>query len=134
MWASNGIGRVRFREGRHAEALEAYTEAVKIAESQRGSLQDVGLRSGYLEDKQEMYHGAVWSAVALRKPEEAFALAERARSRAFLDLLGTQTVLSKGKTRALVEEEIRLRARFAGAKAAADEAGEDDAEAGARGR
>ena len=129
MWASNGIGRVRFREGRHAEALEAYTEAVKIAESQRGSLQDVGLRSGYLEDKQEMYHGAVWSAVALRKPEEAFGLAERARSRAFLDLLGTQTVLSKGKTRALVEEETRLRARLAGAKAAADEAGEDDAEA-----
>ena len=89
MWASNGIGRVRFREGRHAEALEAYTEAVKIAESQRGSLQDVGLRSGYLEDKQEMYHGAVWSAVALRKPEEAFGLAERARSSAFIDLLGT---------------------------------------------
>ncbi len=129
MWASNGIGRVRFREGRHAEALEAYVEAVKIAESQRGSLQDAGLRSGYLEDKQEMYHGAVWSAVALRRPEEAFALAERARSRAFLDLLGTQTVLSKGKTRTLVDEEIRLRARLAGAKAAADEAGEDDAEA-----
>ena len=119
MWASNGIGRARFREGRYAEALEAYKEAVALAENLRGSLQDAALRSGFLEDKQEMYHGAVWSAVALRKPEEAFALAERARSRAFLDLLGTQTVLSKGKTRALVDEEVRLRARLAASKATA---------------
>jgi CHAT domain-containing protein len=128
MWASNGIGRARFREGRYAEALDAYREAVGLAEGLRGSLQDAGLRSGFLEDKQEMYHGAVASAVALRKPEEAFALAERARSRAFLDLLGTQTVLSKGKTRALVEEEGRLRARLAATRVAADESGEDDAE------
>jgi CHAT domain-containing protein len=128
MWASNGIGRARFRERRYGEALEAYQAAVARAEALRGSLQDVGLRSGYLEDKQEMYHGAVWSAVALRKPEEAFALAERARSRAFLDLLGTQTVLSKGKTRALVDEEVRLRTRLAATRASLDEANEDDAE------
>jgi CHAT domain-containing protein len=127
MWASNGIGRAHFKEGRHPEALEAFKEAVALAEGLRGSLQDAALRSGYLEDKQEMYHGAVWSAVALRKPEEAFGLAERARSRAFLDLLGTQTVLSKGKTRALVDEEVRLRARLAATKAAAEDAVEDDA-------
>ena len=130
MWATNGIGRAHFREGRYPEALEAYKEAVTLAEGLRGSLQDAALRSGFLEDKQEMYNGAVWSAVALRKPEEAFALAERARSRAFLDLLGTQTVLSKGKTRALVDEEVRLRARLAATKAAADEAREDDAAEG----
>lgn len=128
MWASNGIGRARFREGQYPEALEAYGEAVALAEKLRGALQDAGLRSGYLENKQEMYHGAVQSAVALRRPEEAFALAERARSRAFLDLLGSQTVLSKGKTRALVEEEGRLRARLAAAKATSEEAAEDDAE------
>jgi tetratricopeptide (TPR) repeat protein len=127
MWATNGIGRAHFREGRYAEALEAYKEAVRLAEELRGSLQDAALRSGFLEDKQEMYNGAVFSAVGLRKPEEAFALAERARSRAFLDLLGSQTVLSKGQTRALVDEEIRLRARLAASRAAADEAGDDDA-------
>jgi len=126
MWASNGIGRARLQELRFAEALEAYKDAIAQAESLRGSMQDAALRSGFLEDKQEMYLGAVWSAVALHKPEEAFALAERARSRALLDLLGTQTVLSKGKTHALVEEEVRLRARLAAAKAAAEDASEDD--------
>ncbi len=127
MWATNGIGRANFREGRYPEALEAYKEAVTLAEGLRGSLQDAALRSGFLEDKQEMYNGAVFSAVALRKPDEAIALAERGRSRGLLDQLGTQTVLSKGKTRALVDEEVRLRARLAATKAAADEAGEDDA-------
>ena len=128
MWASNGIGRAQFGAGRYAEALEAFNEAVGLAESLRGSLQDAALRTGFLEDKQEMYHGGVLSALALRKPEEAFALAERARSRAFLDLLGAQTVLSKGRTRALVAEEGRLRARLAATRSAADEASEDDPE------
>jgi CHAT domain-containing protein len=131
MWGSNGIGRVRFMEGRYAEALDAFKEAVSHAEAVRGSLQDATLRSGFLEDKQDMYHGAVWSAVALNQPEEAWAVAERARSRAFLDLLGTQTVLSKGKTRALVEEEVRLRARLSATRAAVEEASADD-EADAR--
>jgi CHAT domain-containing protein len=127
MWAHNGVGRARFQEGRYPEALDAYKQAVAVAETLRGSLQDAALRSGFLEDKQEMYHGAVWSAVALRKPEEAWSIAESARSRAFLDLLGTQTVLSKGKTRALVDEEVRLRGRLGATKAAAEEASEDDA-------
>jgi CHAT domain-containing protein len=127
MWAHNGIGRARFQEGRYPEALNAYKEAIAVAEGLRGSLQDAALRSGFLEDKQEMYHGAVWSAVALRRAEEAWGLAERARSRAFLDLLGTQTVLSKGKTRALVDEEVRLRARLSAARTAVEEASEEDA-------
>ncbi|MBI2078668.1 MAG: hypothetical protein HYT80_09925, partial [Euryarchaeota archaeon] len=44
-----------------------------------------------------------------------------ARARAFLDLLGNQTTLSKGKTRALVQEEVRLRAQLAEARALAQE-------------
>jgi CHAT domain-containing protein len=127
MWAHNGVGRARFQEGRYAEALDTYKEAVAVAETLRGSLQDAAMRSGFLEDKQEMYHGAVWSAVALQKPAEAWSIAESARSRAFLDLLGTQTVLSKGKTRALVDEEVRLRGRLGATRAAAEEASEDDA-------
>ncbi|MBI3029073.1 MAG: CHAT domain-containing protein, partial [Candidatus Rokubacteria bacterium] len=66
------------------------------------------------------------------KADEAFSLAERGRSRAFLDLLGTQTVLSKGKTRALVEEEIRLRTRLSEAKVSAQDATDPDDRASAQ--
>lgn len=53
-------------------------------------------------------------------------------ARAFLDLLGSQTTLSKGKTRALVDEEVRLRARLAEAQAVAQDAGESEDAVAAR--
>ncbi|MBI3030964.1 MAG: tetratricopeptide repeat protein, partial [Candidatus Rokubacteria bacterium] len=105
IWSYEGIAWSHFRERRHDEALAAFRRAVEFVEDLRGELQDPGLRSGFLENKQGLYHGSALSALRLGKADEAFSLAERGRSRAFLDLLGTQTVLSKGKTRALVEEE-----------------------------
>ena len=122
LWAQAGIGWSHFWERRYDQALPAFRKALDLVEDLRADLQDPGLRSGFLEDKQQIYHGAVWSALLLGKADEAFSLAERGRSRAFLDLLGSQTVLSKGKTRALVEEEVRLRARLSEAKALAQDA------------
>jgi CHAT domain-containing protein/tetratricopeptide (TPR) repeat protein len=117
----NGIGRSHAGQRRFDEALAAFRRALELVEDVRGQLQEAGLRSGFLEDKQVIYHGAVRSALALRKPAEAFSFAERGRARAFLDLLGSQTTLSKGKTRALVEEEVRLRARLSEAQALAQD-------------
>ncbi len=123
----DGIGRSYAAQGRYDEALAAYRRSIELVEDVRGQLQEAELRSGFLEDKQAIYHGAVLSAVALGKVDEAFSYAERGRARAFLDLLGNQATLSKGKTRALVEEEVRLRARLSEARALAqDEAGEGD--------
>lgn len=131
IWSHEGIGWSRFRERRYDEALAAFRRAMELVEDLRGELQDPGLRSGFLEDKQGMYHGAVLSAVRLGRSDEAFGLAERGRSRAFLDLLGTHTVLSKGKTRALVEEEIRLRTRLSEVKVAVQDAIDADDRAAA---
>jgi CHAT domain-containing protein len=75
---------------------------------------------------------AVRLALQAQRPEEAFALAERSRARAFLDLLGSQTTLSKGRTRALIDEEVRLRARLAEAQARVEEAREGNTSEHAR--
>ncbi|MBI2016659.1 MAG: CHAT domain-containing protein [Candidatus Rokubacteria bacterium] len=123
MWLHTGAGWSLYRTGRHEAALAAFRGVARL-EDLRSALEESSLRSGYVEDKQQIYHGAVWSAVELGRSDEAFAYAERARSRAFLDLLGTQTVLSKGRTRQLVEEETRLRARLGEAKARAEEGGD----------
>lgn len=122
VWGHAGIGRSHLAEGRPEEALAAFRRAADLIETVRGGLQEVGLRSGYLEDKQEIYHSAVRSALALDRPAEAFTFAERGRARAFLDLLGNQTTLSKGRTRALVEEEVRLRAQLSEAQALVQDA------------
>ena len=109
--------------GRTDDALASSREAVRYVEELRADLGDSGLRSGFFEDKQAIYQLAVQLALQAQHPEEAFSLAERSRSRTFLDLLGSQTTLSKGRTRALVDEEVRLRARLAEARAEAQEGG-----------
>jgi len=118
-----GLARAYSGLGRIDEALAASREAVGYVEDLRADLGDAELRSGYSEDKQAIYRQAVYLALQAQHPDEAFALAERSRSRTFLDLLGSQTTLSKGRTRALVDEEVRLRARLAEAQAQAQDAG-----------
>jgi CHAT domain-containing protein len=114
-----GLARGLAGEGHTEEALAAAREAVRYVEDLRADLSDSGLRSGYFEGKLGIYQQAVYLALQAQQPDEAFALAERSRSRTFLDLLGSQTTLSKGRTRALVDEEVRLRARLAEAQAQA---------------
>jgi CHAT domain-containing protein len=129
---NQGLARALAGLGRNEEALAASREAVRNVEEIRGELGDAGLRTGYFEDKQGMYYLAVQLALETRHPEEAFELAERSRSRSFLDLLGSQTTLSKGRTKALVDEEVRLRVRLAEAQAQAQEGGEQGESTAAR--
>ena len=114
--------------GRTQDALAAVREAVRHVEEIRADLADPTLRSGFFEDKQGIYRQAVYLALQAQRPEEAFAFAERSRSRTFLDLLGGQTPLSKGRTRALVDEEVQLRTRLAEARAQEAAAEDDDTE------
>ncbi len=127
-----GLARALAGLGRTGEALAASREAVRNVEEVRADLGEAGLRSGYFEEKQRIYYLAVQLALQVQHPEEAFDLAERSRSRSFLDLLGSETTLSKGRTRALVDEEVRLRIRLAEAQAQAQEAAEDGESAAAR--
>ena len=108
-------------QGRQAEALAAYRRAVDLVEDIRAELQQSELRSVFLDNKQAVYQGAVRAALAVGDVDDAFGYTERARARAFLDLLGNQT-LSKGKTRALFDEEARIRAQLAEARALVEDA------------
>jgi len=106
--------------GRIDEALSSAREAVRSIEELRADLGDVSLRAAFLDDKQRIYQHAVLVALQAQHPDEAFAIVEQSRSRTFLDLLGSETTLSKGRTRALVDEEVKLRARLAEARAQAE--------------
>jgi len=112
--------------GRAPEAVTAVRRAMDLIEEIRGTLQESALRSEYVEDKQGIYQFAVRVALRSGNPADAFAFAERARARAFLDLLGNSTTLSKGRTRALVQEEVQLRARLAEARALASDGEESE--------
>lgn len=118
-WRLAGFGQAYYRQRRYAEASRAFALSVDVVESIRGSLQELSLRSSHAELMQSIYGGAIESAVALGRSEEAFGYSERARARAFLDLLGNETRLSKGRTQALLREEMELREQLNRARAAA---------------
>ena len=111
--------------GNTDEALAFARSGLAHIEEARADLQSSEQRATFLDNRQSLYHFAAHLALRAGKPEEAFAITERSRSRAFLDLLGNAR-LSRGKTQGLAQEEMRLRARIAEAAALAQVADEDE--------
>jgi CHAT domain-containing protein len=80
------LGRAATQEGRQAEALQSYDMAVEHLERLRGRLM-VEFRADFLEDKTAVYEDTVLLCVALHRPQRGLEYAERARSRALVDML-----------------------------------------------
>lgn len=95
LWrAEAGLARVHERRGQWSEARALYARSVDIIEELREGLPVAEEKAGFLEDKIDPYKNLVRVLLALhvRNPrgdfaKEAFHYTERARARAFLDLL-----------------------------------------------
>jgi CHAT domain-containing protein/tetratricopeptide (TPR) repeat protein len=111
------LGALYRRMRRLPEAERVLRQAVAGIEDMRSLLQSEELREGFVEDKMEAYANLIQVLFDQRKFAEAFNFSERARARAFLDLLGNRVRLSKGVSAALVAEEKTLQERIAHLKA-----------------
>jgi CHAT domain-containing protein len=89
-WLHAGLGQVHAARRRFESALAEYQRALDVIETTRGRLQHPDARGQFIEDKQSIYQAAVIAALGSGRPAEAFALAERSRARAFLDMLGAR--------------------------------------------
>lgn len=107
------LGRAYYLEGRYDEALAELKRSLEIIESVRARFAQSTARSAYVENKQAVYHGAVLAALQTDRAAEAFTLAERSRSRAFLDMLGTHTSLARVMNPALAAAETDVLAKLA---------------------
>jgi len=114
--------------GKTAEAIPYYQRAIDQIESTRSLLESEEYRQSYFEGALRTYGDIVIALLLSGKTEEAFNYSERARSRTFLDVLGTRVQLSKVKT-GLFEEERALNERISGIKLklAAEEDAPDNA-------
>ncbi len=75
--------------GRREDALASLDESLAVIEHLRArAIASDEARAGFLEGKQAVYADAIDLLMELGRIEEALELAERARARAFLDLLG----------------------------------------------
>ena len=108
---NGAIGNILLQSNRPAEAIPFYKKAVDIVESMRSLLESEELRTSFFESKGRVYTGIILAQLGAKNLEEAFNYNERARSRAFLDILGSKVQL--GRQSALVEEEKRLQLTIA---------------------
>jgi CHAT domain-containing protein/tetratricopeptide (TPR) repeat protein len=83
-------GTVFERLGRPDDALAAYQAAIAGVESLRGAAEDEETKLGLLGTTQQIYEATVLLLLRAGRHEEAFHYVERARSRAFLDLLAAR--------------------------------------------
>ena len=72
--------------GRDEEALSAYRAAVTSIESVRNQIAEQRFRTGYLQDKQQVYVALVQLLLKMLKPAEAFGYSEQLREYSYQDL------------------------------------------------
>ncbi len=106
------LGALAVARGNSQAALAEYDQTIEALERLRGKLM-VEFRVGFLEDKEVIYQDAVGLCVDFNLPARALEYAERAKSRALLDLLAQRINLNiqarDDADRALVDELMRLR-------------------------
>ncbi|HMN30330.1 MAG TPA: CHAT domain-containing protein, partial [Caldilineaceae bacterium] len=106
------LGRRAEAEAEFRLALTQYERAVSELERMRGWLM-VEHRANFLEDKETHYEDAVRLSLLLGEPEQGLLFAERAKSRALLDLLAFRLDLRiqarRPEDQQLVEELTTLR-------------------------
>jgi CHAT domain-containing protein len=128
--ASRNIADVLWQTGKPTEAITHYQRAIRQIESVRSVLQTEKFRQSYFAGELRAYVGVVDALLSTGKPEQAFEYSERARSRAFLDLVGSKAQLSRVKS-GLIVEERSLQERIAAVRARL--LGEDDGGVGRAG-
>lgn len=99
-------------QGNLQQARAEYERAATVLERMRGRLM-IEFRADFLEDKQVVYEDLVQVCLDLDEPQEGLMYAERAKSRALLELLAFRLNLGiEARAEAdqpLVEELVRLR-------------------------
>lgn len=89
-------GRIYENSGDDQRAAEAYRNAISIIEKIRGNLTVDEFRSTFLENKMEVYDRLIRLLLKNRQPEEAFSVSEKARARAFYDILANRKIDFRG--------------------------------------
>jgi CHAT domain-containing protein len=107
---SSRIADLHLQAQKPAEAIPYYKKAIDSIESTRSLFESEESRSAFFEDKRGIYAGLIIAYLRTKNAEEAFNYAERARSRAFLDILGSRVQLARSGS--LLEEERALQARI----------------------
>jgi CHAT domain-containing protein len=108
-----GLARLHHSAGDSATAVTYYQQALDTVEGLRAEIKLDQLKDGFLTDKMDVYTGLVGLLVDLQRSDEAFAVAERSRSRNLIDILGRQRLsLSGSVDQELYDRQNRLKGQL----------------------
>lgn len=103
------LGALSRQSGELEPAVDFYTRAIAALERQSAKIKIEEYRSGFIDNKSDIYEETVLLLLQMNRSAEAFAFAERAKSRSFADLLASGKIdLGAGADRALLERRDRL--------------------------
>ena len=85
------LGQLWESQGRHRKAYQTYSQAIEAIEAMRGRVERQETKISLLGTRQQPYEAMVLLCCKLGWFAKAFHYAERARARAFLDLLASST-------------------------------------------
>jgi len=106
LWRLGVLSRL---SGELEPAVDFYTRAIAALERQSAKIKIEEYRSGFIDNKSDIYEETVLLLLQMNRSAEAFAFAERAKSRSFADLLASGKVdLGAGADRALLDRRDRL--------------------------
>lgn len=126
--AAGLLGTLYLRTRKPSEAIPYFRRGIGIVESMRSVLESEELRSSFFENKRQLYAGIIQAYFQTGNPEEAFNYNERARSRAFLDILGNKVHLARSADLMERERDLQGKIRVLQAELAGTE--EEDAKKG----
>jgi len=103
------LGLLAHQAGELPAALDFYTRALAALERQSAKIKVEEYRSGFIDNKSEIYEEAVLLLLQMNRPAEALTIAERAKSRSFADLLANHKIdFGSGADRGLLARRDRL--------------------------
>jgi CHAT domain-containing protein/predicted negative regulator of RcsB-dependent stress response len=102
-------GKMHEKKGQADSAIVTYKRAIKIIESIRGKFTIEEFKSIYLENKIDVYDRLIRLLIEQGSEREAFYYSEKARARAFLDMLANKKPdIREGADKDYVEKEQLL--------------------------
>ncbi len=107
------LGKVYERQGEEKGAYEAYNKSIECIENMRQEFTLEELKRDFMQDKIKVYEHMIDLLIKMKREDEAFKFNEKARARAFLDILANQKVeITHGVPSELLAKEEELNNRI----------------------
>ncbi len=87
------------RQGNITDAVARLEQAIRVIESQRLSINTEASKIGFVSDKQQAYGDLITILIESGNAPKAFEYAERGKSRALVDMLGSKRSFATGSKR-----------------------------------